>query len=400
MREPSTVIWMIGGPFVVLFLFGVGSIMATPPPKTIVVTQGQQEQTSFQISPQELSGYLDVTEVTDDLSRAMAQLQARRVSLVLILPDRPLETVQNGQRSIIKVFVNEINPVRLAFIRIDITAQITRVNNAAQRSAIDLGKENLRRAEEQLSQVERILEIAGISPQDITSALDIIRTVERIPTDVLVAPFEADTENITSQEPTVVNYFTPAAIALVIQHLAVTLAALSMVRARLLGTFHLWQTTPVRLGEIVAGHYFSYGVLAIAVSAILISALTWALGVVVLGSIPFFWISVLLLVLASLGIGFVISLLATNEQTAAQMAMIILLASIFLGGLVVPLEQITFPVLAVSYLLPATYGIEILHSVMNRGEPGNVVLYIALGLIALVGLIMTVRLFQRQLRPT
>ncbi len=66
----------------------------------------------------------------------------------------------------------------------------------------------------------------------------------------------------------------------------------------------------------------------------------------------------------------------------------------------VPLEQLTFPVRFVSYLLPSTYGVEILHNIMGRAEQGDLSHYAALGLISLVGMVLTVWLFGRQLRAT
>ena len=65
-----------------------------------------------------------------------------------------------------------------------------------------------------------------------------------------------------------------------------------------------------------------------------------------------------------------------------------------------PLEQITPPVRVVSYLLPATYGAQILQNIMVRGDQSDYFQYVALGVLALVGLFATIRLLGRELRPT
>jgi ABC-2 type transport system permease protein len=71
--------------------------------------------------------------------------------------------------------------------------------------------------------------------------------------------------------------------------------------------------------------------------------------------------------LASLGLGFVISGFSQTDTQAVQAAMITLLLSIFFTGFILPLEQL-FPVVqVVSYLLPATYGIRAVHDVVFRG---------------------------------
>ncbi len=398
-RQPGMVLIMIAGPFLILFLFGIGSTITVPPPSTIVVQSPQSTDPTFGFAPRDLSGYLQVVQSTDSLDHALAELRAQRTQLVVVMPDRPAEAIRAGQKSHLKVYVNEIDPVALAFIRIDIQSQMAIVNNAVGQRVIDSSKSQLTAVRDLLIRYAPLLRIAGVPADQLNRARDNIELVLRIPGDVLVAPFDADVQNIAPQEPTVAGYFVPAALALVIQHLAVTLAGLSMVRARLFGIVQLWQISPVRLGEILAGHYLSYAILTLVVSAILILLVLWALATPMIGPPLYFWLSIVLLALASLGYGFVISMLAHNEQTAAQAAMLILLASIFLGGLIRPLESMTPAVRAVAYLLPATYELQILHDVMLRGETGNPAHFLALGAIALLGLLVSGWLLGRELRP-
>ena len=62
---------------------------------------------------------------------------------------------------------------------------------------------------------------------------------------VLVRPFEADTENIAPVEIEPVDFFAPSSIALLLQHLALTFAALSLVRDRELGLLELLRVGPL-----------------------------------------------------------------------------------------------------------------------------------------------------------
>ncbi len=50
-------------------------------------------------------------------SYALEELKAEEVRLVLALPENPSQSILDGQRAMIKVCVNEINPVRLAFLQ-------------------------------------------------------------------------------------------------------------------------------------------------------------------------------------------------------------------------------------------------------------------------------------------
>jgi len=91
---------------------------------------------------------------------------------------------------------------------------------------------------------------------------------------------------------------------------------------------------------------------------------------------------VLLLTFASLGVGLLISLLADSERQAVQLSMIVLLASVFFSGFVLPVEDFIDQVKVVSYALPVTHGIEALQGTMLRGQIREVW---ALGALAGIG---------------
>src|SRR5262249_20173897 len=168
---------------------------------------------------------------------------------------------------------------------------------------------------------------------------------------------------------------------------------------RLLGLMELLQTSPVRPREVVTGNYLSYGTLCAIAAAGLLALLTLGLGVPVFGS----WLAVGatlgLLVLCSLGVGFVISMLAGSEQQAAQVAMLVLIATVFFSGFVVPSDTIAWPVGALSYLLPATYAIRTLQDVMLRGVLRTPQDLIVMAAAAVAFFLLTVLLFRREYRP-
>lgn len=245
----------------------------------------------------------------------------------------------------------------------------------------------------------RVRQLASRLRGQLATLREDVNAVQQIPTDTLVQPFTGSVVQVAPYEPSIVTFYAPAALAMLLQHFAVTLAALSMVRARLLGMVEFWQIAPIRSGEIVAGNYFSYGILSLAAWAALTAATVYLIGVPVLGDVWQLLGGAALLILASLGIGFVISLVATNEQQAAQLAMLVLLGSVFLSGFVRPLESVDFPIRYVSYLLPATFGIQIFQDVMLRGLDAQVWHLLALGAVAVAGLAGSLTLFRRELRP-
>jgi ABC-2 type transport system permease protein len=241
---------------------------------------------------------------------------------------------------------------------------------------------------EELDEIEANLD-------EVQAALDQARS---IPPEVLAAPFDLEIENVAPEDISYLEFYAPAVLALLIQHLGVTLGALSMARIRLLGLMELLRTSPARPVEVVIGNYLSYGAICAVAAAALVALLVLGLGVPVFGSWLVIGGMLALLVLCSLGVGFVISLLSSSEQQAAQVAMLVLIASVFFSDFLVSLDLLTWPVKAVSYLLPATYGIRSLQDAMLRGIFRYEEDLFILGGAALALFVVAVLLFRREYR--
>ena len=81
----------------------------------------------------------------------------------------------------------------------------------------------------------------------------------QIPPEVVAAPTTVDVNNIAPSQPSVVGFAAPAALALMLQHMAVTLTALSFVRERLSGAMEMFRISPVNSLELVLGKYLGLG---------------------------------------------------------------------------------------------------------------------------------------------
>jgi ABC-2 type transport system permease protein len=210
--------------------------------------------------------------------------------------------------------------------------------------------ERTRRIEEEFATLEEMLsEYRSISPG------------------VLVSPFRSELQNISQPEPQLADFYVPSALALLVQHLAITFAALSIVRERDSGTVELFRVSPISPLEALLGKYLSYFIF----SALLVTALTGLvrLGMQfpMLGSWQTYAAIIASLIFTALGFGFVISLIAQTTTQAVQYSMIVLLASIFFSGLFLGLELLRPFVQVVSWMLPATYASQMLQDVMLRG---------------------------------
>jgi len=184
---------------------------------------------------------------------------------------------------------------------------------------------------------------------------------------ILTRPFVSKTQTVSQTEVSPTSFFIPGVIVLLLQHMTITLSSLSLVRERRAGTMELFRVSPLKPIEILFSKYFSYMFIGLLIAAILILAVRFGLNSTMLGSWMDMLIIVVLLLFASLGIGFIISFLSQTETQSVQLSMIALLFSVFFSGFFLDLRYLLFPVRYISYLLPATYGTQMMQNVMLRG---------------------------------
>jgi ABC-2 type transport system permease protein len=207
---------------------------------------------------------------------------------------------------------------------------------------------------------------------------------QAIDSNVLISPFGSQTLSITDTGLGPTDFFVPAVIALLMQHIAVTLAGLSIVRERQDGPIEIFRASPVSAFQTLIGKFISYLILTIVLGAILTALVVLLLGVPMLGEWKFYALALVALLCASLSLGFLTSLLAKTTSQAIQSAMLILLASIFFSGFFLALYRLWEPVQVISWALPVTYGINLLQSIMLRGQAPNMLLIGGLFLYAVI----------------
>lgn len=223
-------------------------------------------------------------------------------------------------------------------------------------------------------------------------------TFRAIPPDVLIAPLTSTTTNVSRFDPTYVGFYAPAVLALLIQHITVTFASLSLVRERVQGTIELFQVSPLSAAEVLTGKGLGYLLLTMALGLVLMLLLRYLLGVPIHGN-PLDFVAVMVLeIVAALGWGFLISTLAQRESQAVQFSMLLLLASVFFSGFFLNISGIRPEVRPVSYALPVTYAIRQFQQIMLAGVPPARTDLLALAGMAAILLVASWFLYRRQTR--
>jgi ABC-2 type transport system permease protein len=230
--------------------------------------------------------------------------------------------------------------------------------------------ENLDADDDYSAEVEQAAQLEA----DLTALETTLSEFTGIDPHIIVSPFRSEVVSVANMAPEVTAYYAPGVLALLLQHIAVTFGALSLVRERTSGAVELFRVSPISPGEVLVGKYSSYMLFGGLLALVLTALMRFGLGVPMLGNWLYFALTVGLLLLASLGFGFVISLSATTDSQAVQLAMLLLLTSVFFSGFFVALHLLWPAVQVVSWLLPVTYGIQMLQAVMLRGAAPSPVL--------------------------
>jgi ABC-2 type transport system permease protein len=367
-RRPGAFFSLVLGPFLIMALFGLGYTGVNRPLNTVIVLP---PGTSLPTDPayyQNLAGpAMNVEAVVESAEQPMADLAAQKLDIVVAAPADAMATFQSGKQATIQVAINSVDPVAASYAGFIAQVLNQKINEEIIKQAVTQG-----------------YAISGSSTQ--------------IPPEVVAAPTTVALDNIAPSAPSVVEFAAPAALALMLQHMAVTLTALSFVRERLSGAMEMFRISPVNSLELVLGKYLGLGIVSAVIAAVSGVLLVGVLGVPLLGS-PWMVAGVIaLLVFASLGIGLVISVVSDSERQAVQLALLLLLASVFFSGFVLPVDQFREGVQYLAFLLPVTHGIRLLQDIMLRGDTTAWWQLGALAALALIFLVMTVILLRRQMR--
>jgi ABC-2 type transport system permease protein len=339
-RRPGILAALVIGPFLIMLIFGLGYTGSRQPFATeVVVPAGSDLPSDPSFYGNLAPGRMDVVGVTNDEDAAAQRLRERQTDLMVVVPPNAEDQLRKGQQAEIVVAWNQVDPVYDQLANLAVASMVSALNaeiiKQVAAKGIDLAGEN--------------------GPTNISPEL-------------VAQPTKAVTKNIAPSTVNVLNFFGPAVLALVIQHLAITLSALSMVRERLSGQMDLFRVAPVNAAEVLTGKYLAYAILSLFATAAVGAAMIYLLHVPLISGYLLPVGIILLLTFAGLGIGLLISLVADSERMAVQLSMLVLLASVFFSGFVLPVRDFVGPVQLLSYLLPVTHAIALLQDSMLRGQ--------------------------------
>ena len=382
-RQPAMLFVLVVGPLLILLLFGSGVRAEDPAVRSIFVTPPGDEQLA-----EVVRGYADtqserltILDVTDDREDAMRELRGRRVDVVVVFPENPIEAVEQNDRATIEVIHSFIDPLESQAIRLFTRGAVSDLNDILLSEAVE---EAQTQAATTLEEVEGLRETldgpagsvlmaqSDTDPEDLAIVLDDasieLEQLIEIDPDVVAAPLDGRASSIGGRVTTS-QFYAPAVVALILQHLTLTFVALARSRERELGTVELFGVSPLREVERIAGQAVAYVLSGSALAAVLLAAVSLILGAPFRAGVGTVALVVVAELLASIGVGLLLSRVARTTTQVVQGAMLILLLSVFFGGLLLSPARLLPWAQPIGDVLPMSHALELLRDSMLRGLP-------------------------------
>jgi ABC transporter DrrB family efflux protein len=212
-------------------------------------------------------------------------------------------------------------------------------------------------------------------------------------------PVEARTRLLYNPDLESSHFFVPGLVAIILQLVLLFLTSFSIVREREVGTLEQLFVTPVGRAGLMFGKLVPYALMAFGELMIVLVLMVGVFGVPINGSLLLLILLAALFIVTVLGLGLLISTLASTQLEAIQFAFLIMLPSVLLSGFMFPRSEMPLVIYLISCLLPVTYFIEILRGVILRGaDLIDLVPHVTgLALCCLVILTLSVTRFRKQL---
>jgi ABC-2 type transport system permease protein len=186
----------------------------------------------------------------------------------------------------------------------------------------------------------------------------------------------------------------PGLIGVILTLTMVLFTAVAIVRERERGNMELLITTPLTRAELMLGKVLPYVVLGLLQTGVVLLLGVWVFAVPIRGSLLDLFGAALLLIVANLTLGLLISTSAKSQFQAMQMTFFVFLPSILLSGFMFPFAGMPRFAQWIAEALPLTHFMRLVRGVMLRGAGLDDMLPEVLALAGFTVLMMTLAMLR------
>lgn len=213
----------------------------------------------------------------------------------------------------------------------------------------------------QLIGIDRSIRIARIKAQSLQSG------PARDAAGEVAIPIEARPRLLYNPDLQSAHFFVPGLVGIIMQLVTLFLTSFAVVREREMGTLEQLFVTPVGKAGLLLGKLTPYALVGFVETLVVLGVMVYLFKVPIAGSLLLLLCLSGLFLVCALGLGLLISTIASTQVGAVQAAFVIMLPSVLLSGFVFPRTEMPAPIYAVTFLIPVTYFVEIMRGIVLRG---------------------------------
>jgi ABC-2 type transport system permease protein len=214
-------------------------------------------------------------------------------------------------------------------------------------------------------------------------------------------PVAIEERPVAAQDVSFMDVFAPGILAMSLMNSGVIGLATAFVTYRERGILRRIRVTPFPLTSFILTRILSQLIIA-GVQAVILIGMAWALfGLQVRGNPLLVLLAIVVGALAFLAIGFAISGIAPNAETAASYANLVTFPMLFLSGIFFSMENAPAWLRPITRVLPLSYLVDALREPMTLGNGLEAIWDDLLFLLAtfVVAMALAVRFFRWESRP-
>jgi ABC-2 type transport system permease protein len=206
----------------------------------------------------------------------------------------------------------------------------------------------------------------------LTMQMKINQTAAQIQTNKSISAGEIKVPGIETEyiygnsDSTFFDILSPILVGFFVFFFVFLISGIGLLRERTTGTLERLMATPIRRYEVVTGYLLGYGIFAVIQTVIVVLYSVKVLNIVLVGSIWNVILINLLLAIAALSLGILLSTFAASEFQMMQFIPIAIIPQIFFAG-IFPMEGMAKWLQSVGKVMPMYYAADALKGVMYKG---------------------------------
>ena len=353
LRDRRTLMMVLGLPLIELFLFGYAVALTVYHIPTAIVDQNKTPESRDFIQALVNSQYFDVTETLQSQNQIVDEMDAGHVKAGIVIPPDFPTRLENGNANVLILLDGSDS--------FSVQSGYNAASIVAQNYSIQLTAKEIKRAGAAAGSLQQAIAMP------ITTSIRVL--------------YNPDLRDLW--------FILPAIIGMILQSIAVAVAAMTVVREREVGTLEQILATPTRPVELILGKMIPLLVLCLVIIGITLGLGIFWFGVPFQGSFwLYLWLS-LLFIVSSLGLGLLVSTIARNQRQALQITQMLMIFSMLLTGLIYPRNAMPAISQFIGDMIPLTYFIRISRGIVTKGVGlaffwGDALVLLIYGLVVIV----------------